>query len=142
MSEVCPLLFVYGTLRRDSAHPMARYLETVARFLGNATTAGRLYDLGPYPGLVVAPEPGERVHGHLFEMADPKQVLARLDAYEGRPLGEPGPSYFERRLADVMGEDGQLLTAWTYAYIGPLSSAVKIGGGFYQKKVRPELLDL
>ena len=79
MSEGCRLLFVYGTLRRDNAHPMARDLESVSRFLGKATMAGRLYDFGWHPVLVSSSQEGECVHGHLVEMLDPEAVLMRLD---------------------------------------------------------------
>jgi len=126
----CDLLFVYGTLRRDSAHPMARYLERVARYLGDATVAGRLYDLGRYPGLVGG-GPGERVRGHQFAMDDPAAVLARLDEYEGCPLGEPGPSFFERGLTEALTADGQTRTAWVYTYQGPLTTAKWIESGEY-----------
>ena len=43
------LLFVYGTLRPFVDIPMARWLRRVARYLGPATTRGRLYDLGAIP---------------------------------------------------------------------------------------------
>ena len=48
------LLFVYGTLRPFADIPMARWLERVATYAGEARTRGRLYDLGSYPGLIDA----------------------------------------------------------------------------------------
>ena len=65
----CRLLFVYGTLRRQSPHPMARYLARHARYVGTARVAGRLYDLGPYPGMLPAAEADDFVHGDLFDEA-------------------------------------------------------------------------
>ena len=50
----CVFLPVRGILQAL----MARYLESVARFIGAATTAGRLYDFGAHPGMVAAVEPG------------------------------------------------------------------------------------
>jgi gamma-glutamylcyclotransferase (GGCT)/AIG2-like uncharacterized protein YtfP len=125
MSEVCRLLFVYGTLRRDNAHPMARYLESVSRLLGQATTVGRLYDFGWHPGLVVASNGDERVHGHLVEMLDPETVLARLDAYEAEPPG------FQRRVTAITDQHGQGFEAWVYWYTGPLGSATWLVHGDY-----------
>jgi gamma-glutamylcyclotransferase (GGCT)/AIG2-like uncharacterized protein YtfP len=126
----CRLLFVYGTLRHDSPHPMARYLASVARFLGRASVAGRLYNLGPYPGMTVA-EPSERVWGHLFELADPVATLERLDAYEGCPLGEPIPALFQRRLLKVHSEGGRTYTAWTYTYHGVVTEEMRLVDGEY-----------
>jgi gamma-glutamylcyclotransferase (GGCT)/AIG2-like uncharacterized protein YtfP len=123
MSETCPLLFVYGTLRRDNAHPMARYLESVSRFLGPATTVGRLYDFGWHPVLVTASIASERVHGHLVEMTDPEAVLAHLDHYEADPPG------FQRRLTEVADADGRMRLAWVYFFTGPLGSARLIASG-------------
>jgi len=48
------LLFVYGTLMRGCAHPMARLLSANADFIGEATCRGRLYLVKHYPGLVVS----------------------------------------------------------------------------------------
>ena len=49
-------LFVYGTLRDDPAHDMFHVLAANAELIGEATVAGRLYDLGEYPGLVLIPD--------------------------------------------------------------------------------------
>jgi gamma-glutamylcyclotransferase (GGCT)/AIG2-like uncharacterized protein YtfP len=126
----CPLLFVYGTLRRDSAHPMAGYLASVTYFLGRASVAGRLYDLGPYPGMTIG-EPSERVWGHLLEMTDATDTLARLDAYEGCPCGEPIPALFQRRLLPVEDKNSGVRTAWVYLFHGPVQEEARLTSGEY-----------
>ena len=92
MSETCKLLFVYGTLLRSDSGATGREqrarLELDADWRGRARTAGLLYDLGRYPGLVVSAQPGAEVHGEIFELADPAHTLRWLDAYEGIV---PGP---------------------------------------------------
>ena len=127
MSAPCRLLFVYGTLRRDNAHPMARYLESVSHFLGPATTGGRLYDFGWHPAMALAAKGGERVHGHLVELlnAEAEAVLARLDAYEADPPG------FERRQVEVLDQHGRALAAWTYLFVGALDRGTLIESGDY-----------
>jgi gamma-glutamylcyclotransferase (GGCT)/AIG2-like uncharacterized protein YtfP len=127
----CRLLFVYGTLRCDSAQPMARYLASMARFLGRASAAGRLYDLGPYPGMTAAQGPAERVWGHLLELADPAATLERLDLYEDCPFGEPIPSLFQRHKLPVVGADGQTHTAWVYTYHGEVREQRRLPSGEY-----------
>ena len=47
-------VFVYGTLRRDEDNDITRLLPT-PRFIGTAAICGRMYHLGPYPGVVLAP---------------------------------------------------------------------------------------
>jgi gamma-glutamylcyclotransferase (GGCT)/AIG2-like uncharacterized protein YtfP len=123
MNATCRHLFVYGTLRRDNAHPMARYLESVSRFVGPVTTPGRLYDFGWHPVMVVAAQAADWVHGHLVEMLDPEAVLARLDQYEAEPPG------FERRLVEVSNQEQQTWTAWVYVFTRPLGSAPRIASG-------------
>ena len=55
MEPECRHLFVYGTLRRGSGHPMSRFLAARARLLAGARVPGRLYDLGGFPGLTAMP---------------------------------------------------------------------------------------
>ena len=45
-------VFVYGTLRRGEANDINR-LRPPPRYLGQARTRGTLYDLGPYPGVIL-----------------------------------------------------------------------------------------
>ncbi len=47
-----PLVFVYGTLRRGQANDINRR-QPAPRYLGEARVRGTLYDLGPYPGLIL-----------------------------------------------------------------------------------------
>jgi gamma-glutamylcyclotransferase (GGCT)/AIG2-like uncharacterized protein YtfP len=131
MSSLSPHLFVYGTLRRASEHPMARYLDHHARWLGLATVPGRLYDLGPYPGLLPPASAGDRVKGDLCEMNNPEAVLARLDEYEGCPLGQPEPGLFERALATVTTETGDTFQAWLYYYRQNVREEQRISSGIY-----------
>ena len=73
-------VFVYGTLLAGESNH--RYL-TSARLVSEAKTeaAFRLYDLGPYPGLVAVG--GHAVFGEVYEVDEP--TLATLDRLEGHP---------------------------------------------------------
>src|SRR5271156_5857568 len=97
-------LFVYGTLRRRSRHPMARRLAETARFVGAAKIAGRLYNLGRYPGLLEPTSPNDWVHGDVYDLGErAAQVLAEMDAYESAE--SPRPAFFERQLTKVIHAD-------------------------------------
>jgi gamma-glutamylcyclotransferase (GGCT)/AIG2-like uncharacterized protein YtfP len=45
-------VFVYGTLRRGQVNDIHR-LQPAPRYLGAARIRGTLYDLGPYPGVIL-----------------------------------------------------------------------------------------
>jgi gamma-glutamylcyclotransferase (GGCT)/AIG2-like uncharacterized protein YtfP len=76
-------LFVYGTLRSESPHPMARRLGSGAKLLGKASAPGVLYDFGYYPGATFAPGHKTRVFGEVFAMHPASPLKAALDMYEG-----------------------------------------------------------
>lgn len=123
------LLFVYGTLRRDSPHPMARVLAERAAYLGTATVAGRLYDLGRYPGLAEPCASGDWVHGDLYDLGNDTALLTELDAYEN---GEsPLPAYFDRQITTAHLDKGGTQAVWVYWFRGPLAEERRIVSGRY-----------
>ena len=116
------LLFAYGTLRRGA--PMHGLLEGRTTWIGPASVAGRLVDLGAFPGLVAAETPGERVQGDLFEIAQAQsgELLDALDRYEGES--------FERVVQAVDGPHGPA-RAWLYVYRGDVRDRPIVAGGDY-----------
>ena len=70
-------VFVYGTLRRGDVRDITR-LRPEPRFIGMATVAGTLYDLGSYPGVVLG-GPG-RVMGEVYAISP--DLESQLDAIE------------------------------------------------------------
>jgi gamma-glutamylcyclotransferase (GGCT)/AIG2-like uncharacterized protein YtfP len=74
-------VFVYGTLMRGQSNDIARFTPA-AQFLGCARVPGQLFDLGEYPGLLLA-QPMQQaawVRGEVYAI-DP-QLLVQLDALE------------------------------------------------------------
>jgi gamma-glutamylcyclotransferase (GGCT)/AIG2-like uncharacterized protein YtfP len=76
------ILFFYGTLKRGELN---NGLVAGQEYLGEAWTAPRyrVYDLGPYPGLVLDDSSGLAVAGELW--AVDATCLAELDRFEGVP---------------------------------------------------------
>jgi gamma-glutamylcyclotransferase (GGCT)/AIG2-like uncharacterized protein YtfP len=109
----CKYLFVYGTLRKGSNHPMADFLARHARFVTEGKTPGRVVDLGAYPGMVEAESSKDWVQGDVFALADLDTILATLDQYEGCTRINP---LYERRQTQVTLSTGNELTAWYYGY--------------------------
>ncbi len=112
-------LFVYGTLRRGVDVEQSRWLEAIAIHKGPATLAGRLVDLGNYPGLLPATNPQEKVAGELYELPDESSILEQLDRYEGCHPDDPEPHEYCRIVCTATDEDGVRVWCWTYLYQWP-----------------------
>ncbi len=97
--------------------------------LGPATTAGRLYNLGRYPGLVLADAGGALVHGELLELSRPHATLRWLDAYEGIVPGDHPHNEYTRSLVEVLPIRGAATKAWGYIYNLTPSPELLIPGG-------------
>lgn len=130
-AEMLDYLFVYGTLRPAFPHHLAQYLAAQAQYLGPARAPGRLYDLGPYPGLVSPSGPDDWVQGDLYRLSQSADLLEVLDRYEGCPTGQETDSLFCRQPWEVVRPQGERLRAWVYVYVGPLEQARRIPSGDY-----------
>jgi len=144
-------LFVYGTLRRKSPHPMAKYLADRADFVGEGTVVGLLYDLGRYPGMTELPvastsrphapreeilAPSVRstlVFGDVYLLTAGEETLQELDRYENEE--SPLPSFFERGQTNVILADGRTIDALVYWFRGEVQEEQRIVSGdyFYQR---------
>jgi len=98
-----------------------RLLDGHAEFVGRGQVAGRLVDLGSYPGAVI--DMGGTLHGEVYHVRD-SALWAALDSAEG-------PQYHRREVI-VRSEDSRKLAACIYWYIGPLDRGVPIPGGDYR----------
>ena len=126
-------LFVYGTLKRRSRHPMARRLANSARHVGTAKIAGRLYNLGRFPGLKEPTSSDDRVQGDVYDLGeDAERILVEMDAYENAE--SPPPTPYERLAAPVVLDDGRTLTVWVYWYRGYVEEKQFIALGSYEEK--------
>lgn len=74
-------LFSYGTLRSAGGAP-ARQLRG-CELVGSAVISGALFDIGPYPALLLAGD--DPVEGEIWRC--PADLLAGLDQYEGVAAG-------------------------------------------------------
>lgn len=74
-----------------------------AKFIGEASVHGSLYDLGAYPGLLLD-ESSSVVTGEVYEIDD--EILAELDDYEAS-------SDYRRKLVEVSLVN-QKMPCWVY----------------------------
>lgn len=128
-------LFVYGTLRRGTGVAQAEWLEQVAVHKGMATLAGRLVDLGRYPGLLPATNPQEKVQGELYELPEDGAVLEQLDRYEGCHPDDEQPHEYCRIVCTATDEDGVRVWCWTYLYQWPVEPGQILDNGDWLSRV-------
>lgn len=105
-------VFVYGTLRRGGSNDI-NHLRPAPRFLGFAEVRGALFDLGDYPGLVLASQgglDGAPVHGEVYLVAPGLEAV--LDRIEGI-TGSAGDEYLRREVG-VCPAGGSPCTALVY----------------------------
>jgi gamma-glutamylcyclotransferase (GGCT)/AIG2-like uncharacterized protein YtfP len=123
-------LFAYGTLMSRLAAPEIAGAMRHLRRVGHGTVRGRLYDVGEYPGAVLA-RTGNPISGEVFELPPVKRVLSLLDAYEGFTPKRRKTSQFVRERWPVTMSNGDRLDCWVYVYNGPLATARLIPSGRY-----------
>ena len=112
MSQPGPprLLFAYGTL--VPAEPARRSAEGWEP----DAVRGRLYDLGPYPGLLDLDDPAASWVGGFVRPVSERELIGRLDPYEGVDEG----LYRRERTTTRAGR-----LAWVYVYDRPLPDGAR-----------------
>jgi gamma-glutamylcyclotransferase (GGCT)/AIG2-like uncharacterized protein YtfP len=124
------LLFIYGTLLPGQA-PAG--MEAVCRCLrprGEATVAGRLYDLGHYPGAIL--DGDSLIQGQLVAV-DSDQTWRALDRYEGCPREGEGDGLFRRVRTTATLGDGERVECWIYVYDRDPGHAPAVAGGCWNR---------
>jgi gamma-glutamylcyclotransferase (GGCT)/AIG2-like uncharacterized protein YtfP len=127
-------VFFYGTLRTGFNRTTRAGVDAFLTFLGRASIAGKLFDLGIYPAAVPATD--SRVWGEVFEMADAPKVLAALDRIEGYRPAEPERSLYTRTQVTATLDDGRTEDVWVYFYNAPLGRAQRIASGDYLEHLK------
>jgi gamma-glutamylcyclotransferase (GGCT)/AIG2-like uncharacterized protein YtfP len=91
-------VFVYGTLRRGGSNDITR-LQPSPRLAGQASVAGLMYDLGPYPGLILGGP--QTVYGEIYQIsAELERQLDVIEEVWPQPTGE----YVKRLVYVRLGE--------------------------------------
>ena len=132
--EMREYLFVYGTLRTGLRPTEVAPLLGELTPVSPATALGKLYDLGEYPGAILA-ECSSVVIGELLEISDALTVLQTLDNYEGFDPRAPSQSLFVRTKCCAFLPNEQAVDAWIYVYNQPLTDARLIESGDYAEVV-------
>lgn len=118
--ELCPNLFVYGTLKRNFGNH--RVLEEGEYLQDGRISSGKftMLDLGAFPALVQDKE-GTDIHGELYRVNT--QSLRSCDWLEGYP------SFYNREVVDVNLSVGNTVKAWVYFLSEPRGVSNSIESG-------------
>lgn len=102
-------LFVYGTLKKDSKHPMAEFLKQKAKFIGEGFVRGKLYQISWYPAFKKSNKEEDKVIGDVYQIEENEKesTLKLLDEYEGEE--------YEKELLEVT-IDKENFMALVYVY--------------------------
>ncbi len=122
------LFAFYGLLKRGAAGmPSHIDLESAGAFEGPCRLAGRLFDLGGFPGLV---DGAGLVHAVRYRIAD-TDIVPALDAFEDVVPDAPATSLYLRRPMALIDLDGMPTgeTAWVYWYNRPVEGCREIEDG-------------
>lgn len=120
-------LFVYGTLRRDTArHDL---LQRFCKYIDYGTLNGKLYQIGDYPGVVISDDSRQQVVGEVYRIQSYEMLFAELDDYEECSSSFAEPHEYVRQQQTITLADGHTLTAWVYLYNQPITGLKLIASG-------------
>jgi len=130
MKKTSSYLFVYGTLL-DKQNEFGAYLNANCVFYADGKFKGKLYDIGEYPGAVVAADGNNCVHGKIYHVNNASRVFKKLDYYEGFGPDEAQPNLFVRELV-LVDTVSEIQECWVYLYNLPVDTFEQIESGFYR----------
>ncbi len=128
-------LFVYGTLRCGSTHPLSKTLSEDADWLGKATIQGKLYRISWYPGLTLSTNTEDLVIGDLYQFDPASSLITQLDAFEGYNPSKPVHTQEYRREVHPVAVEGATdsILAWVYLYNPSVDQLAIIPSGDFLK---------
>lgn len=136
------LFFAYGTILEGASDPQVQAaLDRYTERVDAGRVAGRLYDLGPYPGAVpqVPEDPRATwVHGEILTLLDPRRVFQVLDPYEDCDPARPRAGLYRRGRVQAFpaGDPQQPLSCQIYWINRVPPSAHRIPDGDWRSHLR------
>lgn len=136
MNDTSNFLFDYGTLRPGFDNAFAQSLRQQARYVGEGSFSGLLYDLGNYPGAIYHADSSTVVLGSIYDISQNKEsVLRYLDVYEGIGVDFDPPTEYIRIIIPVTSDSGgqtNTVFCWVYVYNHSVVNKPIIRSGDYR----------
>ena len=130
-SMALEFLFVYGTLRKQSATRLHPLLADYCVYCSPGFMHGKLYEVRGYPGAIVSGDSHDRIFGELYRILNRKRALTRLDDYEECSNKFPLPHEYSRKRLPIALPGGGSVVAWVYLYNDDVSKLRQIVSGDY-----------
>ncbi len=124
-------IFVYGTLRRETATSMHDVLARHCGYFADGCMQGKLYEVDGYPGAIESDNPKDKVYGEIYRIISSDLVLPQLDEYEECTDKFPEPHEYIRKKLPITLSGGGSVTAWVYVFNQDVSNLMQIGSGDY-----------
>ncbi len=109
----------------------ARHLHANATLVGPASFQGYLYRISYFPGAIFDADAPGRVHGEIWQLHNPGDILDKLDHYEG--VLADGSGLYVRREIPAQLADGSPTAVQTFLYNRPLDAAKLVESGRFNE---------
>ena len=128
-------VFVYGTLRRGDVRDITR-LQPAPVFVGMGNVAGVLYDLGPYPGLLLGGEC--RVTGEVYAIsAELERQLDEIEEVWPQQTGEYSKRKVTVQMDDVPASAGRVCLVYEINAARLVGCAEITSGDWHRRMPHP-----
>ncbi|WP_200976535.1 gamma-glutamylcyclotransferase [Echinicola sp. 20G] len=129
------LVFVYGTLLKETTHAIPKLFHQKSVFVTEAFTYGKLFQVSYYPGLVLTPPSLDKVYGQVFRISEIEKVLLALDKYEEAGPSFPYPQEYKRTMITVYDlQSSEPMKCWAYLYNLPTENLEQIVTGKFTQR--------
>jgi gamma-glutamylcyclotransferase (GGCT)/AIG2-like uncharacterized protein YtfP len=124
-------IFVYGTLRKETATSMYHVLARYCEYFSDGLMQGKLYEVDGYPGAIESDNPNDVVQGEIYRIIYREKVLSKLDEYEECTDSFPQPHEYVRRKLLISLSGGGSISAWVYVFNRDVTGLFQIKNGDY-----------
>lgn len=124
-------VFVYGTLKegRPLDRPMFRKARTNVE---EATIAGSIFSLGPYPTIKLDDQGTVYGEVHTFHADEFDSMLSTFDMVEGYNASAPEKGLYNRHIVKATTKSGDVVEAWAYEYNGDCKAERRLDDGVWE----------
>jgi gamma-glutamylcyclotransferase (GGCT)/AIG2-like uncharacterized protein YtfP len=124
-------IFVYGTLRRETATNMNDVLIRYSDYFSAGYLQGKLYEVNGYPAAIESNNPQDKVYGEIYKIRNSCLLLPELDTYEECTQQFPEPHEYIRKKLTITLFDGSYISAWVYIFNHNVENLIPISSGDY-----------
>ena len=103
-----------------------------ATLVSPASFSGRLYRISYFPGAIFDADAPGRVHGEVWQLHNPGDILDKLDHYEG--VLSDGSGLYVRSQVPARLADGSEVVVDTFLYNRPLDAAKLVESGRFNEE--------